>query len=108
MSELTDRLRRGVQEYGSGYGTNWNISGADDLMDEAADRIEELGSLNRGHEMSGIQRDDISYLNDLLDEAHRVYTAAESAGVGIEIGHYRRLREGKEVISRLINASAPL
>jgi hypothetical protein len=40
MGEMTDNLRRGVQDYG--YSRIWNIPAADDLMDDAADRIDGL------------------------------------------------------------------
>lgn len=47
MSKLTERLKRGVQDQVP-YAGVWNIGGADDLMKEAADRIEELESAIRG------------------------------------------------------------
>jgi hypothetical protein len=40
MTELTEKLRRGVQEYGNGYARGWNVSMADSAMDDAADLID--------------------------------------------------------------------
>jgi hypothetical protein len=43
MSDLINKLRRGVQEYEPLHGVEihaWNIGGADELMDEAADALE--------------------------------------------------------------------
>jgi len=48
--------------------------------------------------------DAIEHLTKLLHEARHVYAAAESSGVGVEVGHYRRLREGHGCIERLTAA----
>ncbi len=42
MNDLIKKLRRGVQEYGIGYARNWIISAADDVMAEAAYRLEKM------------------------------------------------------------------
>lgn len=43
----------------------------------------------------------VEHLSKLLDEARAVYQAAERAGVDVQIGYYRRLSAGKELLSAL-------
>jgi hypothetical protein len=48
----------------------------------------------------------IDHLTKLLDEARRVYEAAEKAGVDVQLGHYRRIRLGQEML-QAISAMQP-
>lgn len=51
---------------------------------------------------------EIDHLSKLLDEVRLVYQAAETAGVHVQIGHYRRLSTGKDMLSALTTAPKPV
>lgn len=49
--------------------------------------------------------DTLEHLSELLEEARAVYGAAEASGrVKVDVGHYRRLSHGQELLKRQLEA----